>query len=149
MTATSCLTIKLPLVSLDIGSRRIGIAVSDSLGLVCHGVKLIHRRQTGWRRQVLDIAHEYGCKGIIIGLARNMDGSEGVQAADCRAAASQLQEITDLPVEFSDERLSSWAAKERLREQGLRQEKIAGLIDQTAAAIILEGYLAEHPGLTA
>jgi len=78
-----------------------------------------------------------------------MDGSEGVQAADCRAAASQLQEITDLPVEFSDERLSSWAARERLREQGLRQEKIAGLIDQTAAAIILEGYLAEHPGLAA
>jgi len=149
MTATSCLTIKLPLVSLDIGSRRIGIAVSDSLGLVCHGVKLIHRRRTDWRRQVLGIAHEYGCRGIVVGLARNMNGSEGAQAADCRTAASQLQEITDLPVEFSDERLSSWAARERLREQGLRQEKIARLVDQTAAAIILEGYLAEHPGLTA
>jgi len=135
----------LPLLSLDIGTRRIGVAVSDSLGLACHGIKLIYRRDANWRQQILNIAAEYGCKGIVVGLARNMDGSEGVQAADCRAAASQLQEITDLTLVFSDERLSTWSAKERLRSQGLREQKIASLVDQTAAAIILEGYLAGHP----
>jgi len=137
--------LKLPLLSLDVGGRRIGVAVSDSLGLTCHGVQCLYRQHADWQKQALDIAHKYSCKGIVVGLALNMDGSEGTQAADCKAAAAQFQKFTDLPVKLWDERLSSWSARERLREQGLREEKVNRLVDQTAAAIILEDFLAANP----
>ncbi len=152
MTVTSCSTTnkplpKLPLLSLDIGSRHIGVAVSDSLGLSCHGMARLCRQHKEWQQDVLKIARKYDCKGIVVGLAKNMDGSEGPQAADCRTVAAQLQKITDLPLFLWDERLSSWSARERLRERGLKEEKIARLIDQTAAAIILEDFIAANPGL--
>jgi len=93
------------------------------------------------------LAKEYGIRGIVVGLARNMDGSEGPQAADCRAAAAQLQQQVSLPICFWDERLSSWTAKERLFGQGLSEKKVREKLDQTAAAVILEDFIAAHPEL--
>jgi putative holliday junction resolvase len=135
----------LPILALDVGLKRIGVAVSDRLGISSRGIACLHRRDRGWPRQALKLAEEYGCKGLLVGLARNMDGSEGPQAADCRAAAAELSELTELPLAFWDERLSSWTAKERLRAQGLSEKKVAERVDQTAAAVILEDYLAAHP----
>ena len=144
-TSTTPKAIALPLLSLDIGTKRIGVAVSDRLGLGARGIACLPRRDSGWSKQLLKIIHEYGSRGIVIGLARNMDGSEGPQAEDCRQAARELATICDLPQVMWDERLTTWTAKERLREQGLNEKRVAEKVDQTAAAIILEDFLAAHP----
>jgi len=137
----------LPLLALDVGMKRIGVAVSDRLGISCRGIACLHRNDKGWPKQALKLLNEYGCKGIVVGLARNMDGSEGVQAADCRKGAEELRQVTDLPILFQDERLSSWTAKERLFAQGLNEKKVKEKLDQTAAAVILEDFIAAHPEL--
>jgi putative pre-16S rRNA nuclease len=143
---SSASPLTLPILALDIGLKRIGVAVSDRLGISARGITCLHRGDRAWPKQALKLAAEYGCKGLLVGLARNMDGSEGLQAADCRAAAAELAAITELPLAFHDERLSSWTAKERLRAQGLSERKVAERVDQTAAAVILEDYLASLPG---
>lgn len=138
-------SIPLPLIALDIGMKRIGIAVCDRMRISCRGVTYLHRKDQGWPKQLLKIIKEYGSKGIIAGLPMNMDGSEGVQAKDARSAIKDLQQVCDLPVLFQDERLSTWTAKERLYGQGLNEKKVKEKIDQTAAAVILEDFLASHP----
>jgi len=139
--------LQLPLISLDVGSKRIGVAVSDRLGLGARGIACLQRRDTGWPKQLLKLVAEYGCRGFVIGLPKNMDGSEGPQAEDCRSAAAELATACELPQVMWDERLTTWTAKERLREQGLNEKKVAEKVDQTAAAIILEDFLAAHPEL--
>ncbi len=137
----------LPLLALDIGGKRIGVAVSDSLGISTRGIVCLCRKDTGWPGQVLKLVREYGCRGIIAGLPKNMDGTEGRQAADCRAAANELAMRTNLPIAFQDERLSSWTARERLFARGFSEKKVRAKIDQTAAAVILEDFVAAHPGM--
>jgi len=137
----------LPLIALDIGGKRIGVAVSDSLGISCRGVTCLFRNDQGWPKQALKIMREYGSKGIVVGLPKNMDGTEGAQAQDCRNAAKQLSEITKLPIFFQDERLSTWTAKERLFAQGLNEKRMRAKLDQTAAAVFLEDFIAANPQL--
>jgi len=141
-------SLELPLIALDIGMRRIGVAVCDQLGLSCRGIACLSRRDAGWPRQLLKLAAEYGSRGIVAGLPKNMDGSEGVQAEDARAAVAELAACTDLPIVFQDERLSTWTAKERLYAQGLNERKVRERLDQTAAAVILGDFLSAHPELT-
>jgi len=137
----------LPLLALDIGGKRIGVAVSDRLGISCRGVTCLFRNDSGWPRQVKKLMLEYGSKGVVVGLPKNMDGSEGSQAEDCRSAADELAQTTDLPIFFQDERLSTWTAKERLFAQGLNEKKMRLKLDQTAAAVFLEDFIAAHPEL--
>jgi len=153
MTAKSCSTtdlstqtspLVLPLLALDIGGKRIGVAVCDRLGISTRGITCLHRKDSGWSRQALKLVAGYGCRGIVVGLPKNMDGTEGKQVVDCRIAANELAAQTDLPVVFQDERLSSWTAKERLFAQGLSEKKVRAKVDQTAAAVILEDFLAAH-----
>jgi len=146
MTITSCETsdISLPLLALDIGGKRIGVAVSDRLGISCRGVTCLFRNDQGWPKQALKIVREYGSKGIVVGLPKNMDGTEGAQAEDCRKAAKQLSEFTNLPIFFQDERLSTWTAKERLFAQGLNEKRMRAKLDQTAAAVFLEDFIAAY-----
>jgi len=139
--------LELPLLALDIGGKRIGVAVCDRLGISIHGIACLHRKDTGWPGQVLKLTQTYGCRGIVAGLPKNMDGTEGEQAADCRAGANEVMTRTNLPVVFQDERLSSWTARERLFAQGLSEKKVRAKIDQTAAAVILEDFLAAHTEL--
>jgi len=149
MTITSCLTtdsptFQLPLLALDIGERRIGVAVCDHLGMTCSGIACLQRNDRAWPDHLSKLIKEYGAKGIIVGLPKNMDGTEGKQAADCRAAAQQVQDATGLPVHMWDERLTTWEAKERLRNQGLNEKRVSAKLDQTAAAIILETFITAH-----
>jgi putative Holliday junction resolvase len=139
--------LQLPLLALDIGMKRIGVAVCDRLAISCRGVTYLHRNDKGWPQQLLKLIREYGSKGIVAGLPKNMDGTEGVQAKDARAAVRQLKQVSALPVAFQDERLSTWTAKERLYAQGLNEKKVKEKIDQTAAAVILEDFLQSHPEL--
>jgi len=153
MTVASCSitdsplspSLALPLLALDIGGKRIGVAVCDKLAFSVRGISCLFRKDMNWTKQALKLAADYGCNGIVIGLPRNMDGSEGAQAEDCRAAATELAALTALPLFMQDERLSSWTAKERLFAQGLNQKKVREKIDQTAAAVILEDFIAAHP----
>jgi putative Holliday junction resolvase len=138
---------ELPLIALDIGMKRIGVAVCDRMAISCRGVTCLHRRDRGWPQQLQKLIREYGSRGIVAGLPKNMDGSEGVQAADARAAVAELAAVCPLPVVFQDERLSTWTAKERLYAQGLNEKKVRAKLDQTAAAVILEDFLAAHPEL--
>jgi len=138
---------QLPLISLDIGTKRIGVAVCDRLAFSCRGVACLHRRDKGWPVQLLKLVKEYGSRGVVAGLPSNMDGSEGVQAADARSAVAELRAVTDLPVVFQDERLSTWTAKERLYAQGLNEKRVMEKLDQTAAAVILEDFLLAHKEL--
>jgi len=140
-------SLTLPLLALDIGGKRIGVAVCDRLAISVRGIACLFRKDQAWPRQALKLAADYGCKGIVIGLPLNMDGSEGLQSADCRKAAAELGQLSDLPLVMQDERLSSWTAKERLYAQGLNEKKVRERIDQTAAAVILEDFLAAHPEL--
>jgi len=141
--------IQLPLIALDIGMKRIGVAVCDRMAFSCRGLTCLHRRDQGWPKQLLKLIREYGSRGIVAGLPKNMDGSEGVQAADARAAVRELATVCSLPVAFQDERLSTWTAKERLFAQGLNEKKVKARLDQTAAAVILEDFLSAHPELKA
>ncbi|MBN4073282.1 Holliday junction resolvase RuvX [Mariprofundus ferrooxydans] len=147
LSADSTPTLQLPLIALDIGMKRIGVAVCDRLAYSCRGITYLHRKDQGWPKQLLKLIKEYGSRGIIAGLPMNMDGSEGVQARDARSAVKDLQHHCPLPVTFQDERLSTWTAKERLYGQGLNEKKVKEKIDQTAAAVILEDFLAAHPEL--
>jgi putative Holliday junction resolvase len=161
MTAASCLTdnsvdnpsitadshssIQSPLIALDVGMKRIGVAVSDRLGFSCRGIACLHRMDRGWPAQLMKLIQEYGSRGIVVGLPKNMDGTEGVQAADVRSAVADLKKTTDLGIVYQDERLSTWTAKERLFAQGLNEKKVRAKLDQTAAAVILEDYISAHP----
>jgi len=139
--------LQLPLIALDIGMKRIGVAVCDRLAYSCRGVVCLHRRDQSWPQQLQKLIGEYGSRGIVAGLPKNMDGSEGVQAADARAAVRELERTCALPVVFQDERLSTWTAKERLFAQGLNEKKVKAKLDQTAASVILEDFLLAHPEL--
>lgn len=139
--------IQLPLIALDIGGKRIGVAVSDRLGFSCRGLTCLFRNDKGWTKQVSKLVAEYGVQALVVGLPKNMDGSEGAQAQDCRQAAAELADNIDLPITFQDERLSTWTAKERLFAQGLNEKKVRAKLDQTAAAVFLEDFIAAHPEL--
>ncbi len=140
-------TLQLPLIALDIGMKRIGVAVCDRMGIACRGIACLHRADRNWPKQLQKLIAEYGSRGIVAGLPLNMDGSEGVQAADARAAVCELAGVCKLPVVFQDERLSTWTAKERLYAQGLNEKRVRLKLDQTAAAVILEDFLAANPAL--
>jgi len=139
--------LRLPLLALDIGMKRIGVAVCDRMAISCRGVACLPRKDRGWPQQLNKLIREYGSQGIVAGLPKNMDGSEGVQAADARAGVKEMQATIKLPVVFQDERLSTWTAKERLFAQGLNEKKVREKLDQTAAAVILEEFLNSHPEL--
>jgi putative Holliday junction resolvase len=130
------------LLGLDLGSRTIGVATSDPERRIATGVETIARRafKTDAAR-VLTLARERGCAGFIIGLPVNMDGSEGPRAQSARAFARNLARLTDLPIALWDERLSTAAVERDLIGADVSRRKRAAVIDQHAAAFILQGAL--------
>lgn len=131
----------LRLVGLDVGDRRIGVAVSDPTGALATPVEVYYRRD-----RATDVGHmvrlvrELEASGIVVGLPRNMNGSEGPQAEKTRDFASSLAGA-GLAVSLWDERLSTVEATRRLVEAGRRGKSIRQRIDSEAAALILESYL--------
>lgn len=129
------------ILALDVGDRRIGVAVSDALGITAQPVGMIER--VGWGpdiRKIGEHADRYTTKRILCGLPRNMDGSIGPQAQKVQEFAVQL-ENAGYQVMFWDERMSTITAERALIEGGMRREKRKAYVDQTAAVIILQAYL--------
>ncbi|MCL4370402.1 MAG: Holliday junction resolvase RuvX [Chloroflexi bacterium] len=129
-------------LGLDVGDRRIGVAVSDELLLTAQGVAVIQRQGLDSDlRQVETIIERHGVAGLVVGLPRNMDGSLGPQAEKVRRFADQLERRTGLPVQFWDERLTTVAAERVLLEGDVRRARRKQVIDRQAAILILQGYL--------
>ncbi|WP_299845320.1 Holliday junction resolvase RuvX [uncultured Paracoccus sp.] len=130
------------LVGLDLGTKTIGVAVSDGLRQVATPLLTIKRQKfTLDAKAMLAIVDERGLSGIVLGLPRNMDGSEGPRAQSTRAFARNLTGLTDLPVTYWDERLSTVAAERALLEGDTSRKRRAEVIDQVAAGYILQGAL--------
>ena len=134
------------ILGLDYGSKTVGVAVSDELGITAQAVETIKRESEGKLRRTLArieaLISEYGAGSIVLGLPRNMDNSLGERAEKTMAFQERLEARTGLPVFLWDERLSTAEADRMLREAG-RQEKRdrKEVIDQVAAQLILQGYL--------
>lgn len=130
------------LAGLDLGTKTIGVAVSDGLRQVATPLLVIRRQKFTLDAQaLLKIVAERGLAGIILGLPRNMDGSEGPRAQSTRAFARNLSNLTPLPIGFWDERLSTVAAERALLEGDTSRKRRAEVIDQVAAGYILQGAL--------
>jgi len=133
------------IAALDVGEARIGVAVSDELGLTAQGVGVVRRK--GGRhdlealRAMLD---PYAPERVVVGLPLNMNGTEGPQAERVRRFAARVGEHLGVPIEFWDERLTTFAAERALIEADVRRERRREVVDKVAAVIILQGYL-ERP----
>jgi putative holliday junction resolvase len=130
------------ILGLDVGSRRIGIAVSDPLGITAQGLETLQRRNKRhdleYLRRVID---EYEVKEIVVGLPLRMSGAEGTQADKMQAFAEELRKRFQLPVHLWDERLTSAEANRLLRETDLSIEKRGKAVDRMAAILILQGWM--------
>ena len=129
-------------LGLDLGTKTIGVALSDRLLSSATALETVKRRKfTLDAARLLEIAAEREAGGILLGLPRNMDGSEGPRAQSTRAFARNLTALTDLPIGFWDERLSTVAAERALLEADTTRKRRAEVIDAVAAAYILQGAL--------
>ncbi|MCC6306228.1 MAG: Holliday junction resolvase RuvX [Rhodobacteraceae bacterium] len=131
-----------PVAGLDLGERTIGVALSDLRQRIASPHGLVQRRRFGAdAAALLELFAARAVGGVILGLPRNMDGSEGPRAQSTRAFARNLARATDLPIGFWDERLSTVAAERALLEADLSRARRAELVDRVAAGLILQGFL--------
>jgi putative holliday junction resolvase len=131
------------LLALDYGERRIGLAISDPLGVIASPIEPLERRP-GKRipmARLLRIASELEATGFVIGLPLDESGNDLPRAADVRALAQQLQERTGLAVELVDERYTTAAALRHIREMGGSTIGRRGDVDSLSAAVLLQGVL--------
>ena len=130
------------LLGLDIGTKTIGVAASDPDRRLAAGIETIARKTfTADAARLLMLANERKCTGFVLGLPVNMDGSEGPRAQSVRAFARNLAKLTALPIALWDERLSTAAVERDLIAADVSRKKRAAVIDQHAAAFILQGAL--------
>ncbi len=130
------------LAGLDLGTKTIGVAVSDNFLTVATPLETVKRKKFGVdAARLLDIAAERDLGGFVLGLPRNMDGSEGPRCQSTRAFARNLSRLTDLPIGFWDERLSTVAAERALLEADTSRARRAEVIDHVAAGYILQGVM--------
>ncbi|HOV79532.1 MAG TPA: Holliday junction resolvase RuvX [Bacillota bacterium] len=131
------------ILGLDLGEKRIGVAVSDPMGWTAQGLTVIAGRGPADDdiRKIKNIAKKYEVEKIVVGLPRNMDGSTGPQAEKARKFAGRLERALGLPVETWDERLTTSAAEKLLVTADVSRAGRRKVIDKMAAALILQGYL--------
>ena len=130
------------LIGLDLGAKTIGVAVSDNTRAVASPLLTIRRRKfADDAAQVLDIISARQISGLILGMPRNMDGSEGPRCQSTRAFARNLARLSDLAIGYWDERLSSVAAERVLLEADTSRKRRKQVIDHVAAGYILQGVL--------
>lgn len=133
-------------LGLDYGEKRVGIAVSDALGIAAHGLPTLKRTTLE-----ADLAHierlvaERKVKEVIVGLPRNMDGSVGPQARKVQAFADRLRELLAVPVRLEDERLTTERAERTMVDAGMSRARRRTRVDRLAAQFILQQYLNRRP----
>ncbi len=131
------------IMAVDYGDARTGIAISDLLCSIVGSTTVIHsRKDEKTLAEIAKLASENTVGEIVVGLPRNMDGSEGPRAELCRAFAAQVELATGLPVKMWDERRTTVEAHQILNDHNYHGKKRKNTVDAVAAALILEGYLA-------
>ena len=133
------------LMGLDYGSKTVGVAVRDPLGLTAQGVETVWRKQENKLRQTLarieELISEYQVERIVLGYPKNMNNTIGERAVKSLEFKEKLEKRTGLPVVMWDERLTTAEAERTLMETGVRRENRKQYLDQMAAVLILQGYL--------
>ncbi len=131
------------IMGIDYGDARTGVAISDLLCSIVGSATVVPSRKTDKAiADIVRLAKENEVGEIVVGLPRNMDGTEGARAELCRAFAQQLKEATGLPVAMWDERRTTVEAHNILSQHNYHGQKRKNTVDAVAAALILEGYLA-------
>ena len=134
-----------PILAIDHGQARIGLAATDELGIAAHAVETIHPARTEPLQRIAHLVAERGIKLILLGLPLRLDGTEGDAARRVRIFGTQLTEaIPGVPLRYSDERLSTTSASRKLREAGKSARDQKSIIDQAAALEILNDWLCEN-----
>lgn len=133
-------------LGLDLGERRIGVAVSDADGRVATPIEVVTRSGDRGRdhRRLLDLAEEWEVEVLVVGLPRSLSGALGPAARGVLAEVDELGARTSLPVETYDERLTTVTADRLLQEQGLRAPERRKVVDKVAAAVMLQSWLDAH-----
>lgn len=132
------------IMAVDYGDARTGVAISDSTGFLTGFSTVIQSRNPNMvAQELVRLACEHGAEELVMGLPRNMDGSEGPRAQMCREFAGRLEDMTRLPVTLWDERRTTVEAHAILHENGKRMKNHKKNVDAVAASLILEGYLAK------
>lgn len=133
------------IMGLDYGSKTIGVAVSDPLGLTAQGIETIHRKDENKLRKSLarieELVREYEVETIVLGFPKNMNNTIGDRAVKSLELKDVLERRTGLPVVMWDERLTTVEANRTLMESGVRREDRGKYVDKIAAVFILQGYL--------
>lgn len=129
-------------MGLDVGERRIGVAIGDELGMISSPLTIVQRRE-GDLAELRALAIEKGVDRLVVGLPTGLSGREGPQAAVVRQFADALEKAVgpDIPIVFWDERLTTTVAERTLQERGAWRRRRKGDVDAVAAAVILQGYL--------
>jgi len=128
-------------LGLDFGEKRIGVALSDALGLTAQPLGVVYNRKDRAVEEIAELAARHGAAVIVLGLPRHMSGDEGVKAMEARAFGDRLAERTGLPVDYIDERLTTMAVQRMLSETGMSGAKKREVTDKLAAALILQTWL--------
>ena len=134
------------ILGVDYGERRIGIAVSDELGMTARGLATIQRKNRAADLEQIDACvRRYAVERVVVGYPLRLDGSQGVQCEKVNRFIRRLEKRLTIPVVRRDEMLSTKEAEELLRETGVRPEKRRAMVDGIAACIILQRYLDAPP----
>jgi putative Holliday junction resolvase len=129
-------------LALDHGTVRVGVAVSDELGMIARPLEFIPMEPwEGFLQRLNQLLTELKAEQVIVGLPRNMDGSSGPAAEKVRAFVAKLRETITLPIRTWDERLTTVQAQRMLREAGHNSRTQKGKVDASAAAVLLQSYL--------
>jgi len=134
-------------LGIDVGAVRVGVAVCDPDGLLATPLVTVPRDADGGSdlRAIAELVGEHEVVGVIVGLPRTLAGRDGPAAQAAMAFADALRGVLDVPVELSDERLTTVVATRQLRERGVKGRKQRAVVDQAAAVAILQGWLDAHP----
>ncbi|HET7628366.1 MAG TPA: Holliday junction resolvase RuvX [Bacillales bacterium] len=132
------------IIGLDVGTKTIGVAVSDEMGWTAQGLDTIRRNpydETSGFDRLQAFIEQYEPEAIVVGLPKNMDGSIGPRGEACKTFAGHVEERFGLPVHLWDERMTTMAAEKVLIDADLSRKKRKKVVDKMAAALILQGYL--------
>lgn len=133
------------ILALDVGEKRIGVAVSDELGILATPRTVIFRRSTqAALEEIVRLVRAEEASLVVVGLPISLDGQLHGQAQSVQRFGERLRKLLDVPVVYADEMLSTVRAEERLRAAGVRPQRIRERIDAMAAAVILEEYLEQR-----
>ena len=129
-------------LGMDVGSKRIGLAISDLLGITAQGIETLHRQNKRLDFEQLEkVIREYAVTQIVVGYPLRMSGAEGIQAEKMQRFAEELRQRFQLPVHLWDERLSSAQANRLLRETEMSIQRRGQVVDQMAAVLILQSWM--------